>query len=152
VPSAAARKSLRRLSRSTTTGRLSRSRTETLAPARAPRCDHLAAACGRHARAETVPALAHQFARLVGSFHGISPLHARPACVCSFSVKHKFQRGRAIWRGLYGTPPGSSMRRCRTLRAHFHHAAIWKMYDKTTTPVPGFRGRRASVIVLRHLG
>jgi uncharacterized membrane protein YdjX (TVP38/TMEM64 family) len=33
------------------------------------RCDHLAAALGRHAGTETVTALAHQLARLIGPFH-----------------------------------------------------------------------------------
>jgi len=38
---------------------------------RTPCRDDLAAAFGRHARAKTVPALAHQFARLIGPFQGI---------------------------------------------------------------------------------
>jgi hypothetical protein len=49
--------------------RRSCSRTETLAAARAPRRNDLAAALGRHTSAITMPALAHQFARLVSSFH-----------------------------------------------------------------------------------
>jgi hypothetical protein len=49
----------------------SQSRAEPLAPLRAARSDYLAAALGRHAGAEAVAALAHQFARLVGPFHGV---------------------------------------------------------------------------------
>jgi hypothetical protein len=72
TPLAAARKSVRRLNRSTaTTGIGPRSRTEALAPARAPRRKHLAAAFCRHPGAKAVAALAHQFARLVGPFHGV---------------------------------------------------------------------------------
>ena len=40
-----------------------------LAPARAPRDEHLAAALGGHAGAESVTALAHQLARLIGPLH-----------------------------------------------------------------------------------
>src|SRR6202023_1681547 len=47
---------------------------QSLATARAPGRDHLAAARGCHAGAETVPAFAHQFARLIGPLHGwLSP-------------------------------------------------------------------------------
>jgi len=49
------------------------SRTEPLAPTRAPRRQNLAATLGRRAGAKAVAALAHQFARLVGPFHeGVS--------------------------------------------------------------------------------
>ena len=54
-----------------------RSRTEPLAALRAPGRQHLAAAFGRHAGAKTVTALAHQFARLIGPFHGIDLRSAR---------------------------------------------------------------------------
>jgi hypothetical protein len=37
---------------------------------RPPRREHLAAAFGRHARAKTMPTLAHQLGRLIGPFHG----------------------------------------------------------------------------------
>jgi hypothetical protein len=48
-----------------------RSRTEPLAALRAAGRQHPAAAFGRHPGAKAVAALAHQFARLVGPFHGI---------------------------------------------------------------------------------
>jgi len=54
-----------------------RSRTEPLAALRAAGRQHPAAALGRHPGAKAVTALAHQFARLVGPFHGID-LRARP--------------------------------------------------------------------------
>jgi hypothetical protein len=54
-----------------------RSRTEPLAALRPPRRQHSAAAFGRHPGAKAVTALAHQFARLVGPFHGID-LRQRP--------------------------------------------------------------------------
>jgi hypothetical protein len=70
VPPAAARKSLRRRTRSkATTERALRLRTEPLAPLRATRSENPAPTFGRHPGAETVPTLAHQFARLVGAFH-----------------------------------------------------------------------------------
>jgi hypothetical protein len=54
---------------------------EALATLRAPPCHHPPTACGRHALAETMPALAHEPARLVGPFHVKSPfrLKARAA-------------------------------------------------------------------------
>ena len=83
---------LRRLNRSmdNTASGGRRSRTEPLAALRAPGRDHLAAALGRHPGAETVSALAHQFARLIGPFHGIllrSP-DAPPPVIASIS--HNF--------------------------------------------------------------
>src|SRR4029077_5883286 len=85
IPAAAARKSVRRLNRSMAAADMSaadmaavdmakrekRSRTEPLAALRAPGRQHPAAAFGRHPGAKAVAALAHQFARLVGPFHGI---------------------------------------------------------------------------------
>jgi hypothetical protein len=65
-----------------------RSRAQFFAPLRAPRSQDLAAALGRHAGAKAVTALAHQFARLIGPFHGMLQWQ--------------------YWRGLYGTPPGPS--------------------------------------------
>src|SRR5580700_4406602 len=90
-PAAAARKSVRRFNRSMVAAdmaaadmatsdvarREKRSRTEPLAPLRPPRRQHSAAALGRHPGAKAVTALAHQFARLVGPFHGID-LRQRP--------------------------------------------------------------------------
>ena len=70
TPPAAARKSPRRFSRSMTTAMLPRSGTEPLAPMRAAISEHFAAAPCRHARAEAMPPFAHQFARLIGPFHG----------------------------------------------------------------------------------
>lgn len=75
-PAAAARKSGRRLNRSMVAGEM-RSRTEPLAALRPPGRQHPAAALGRHPGAKAVTALAHQFARLVGPFHGID-LRRRP--------------------------------------------------------------------------
>jgi hypothetical protein len=50
-----------------------------LAPPRPARRQHQTAAFGRHAGAKAVAALAHQFARLIGPFHGIvSAAHATP--------------------------------------------------------------------------
>src|ERR1700689_752071 len=54
-----------------------RSRTDPLAALRPPGRQHPAAALGRHPGAKAVTSLAHQFARLVGPFHGID-LRARP--------------------------------------------------------------------------
>jgi len=48
-----------------------RSRAQPLAPVRPARCQHFATAFGRHAGAKAVAALAHQFARLIGPFHGM---------------------------------------------------------------------------------
>jgi hypothetical protein len=45
-------------------------RAQFFAPLPAPRIEHFAAAFGRHAGAKAVTALAHQFARLIGPFHG----------------------------------------------------------------------------------
>src|SRR3984957_11589238 len=84
-PAAAARKSVRCLNRSMVAADLTademRSRTEPLAALRPPGRQHPAAAFGRHPGAKAVTALAHQFARLVGPFHGID-LRQRP-------VRHK---------------------------------------------------------------
>ena len=78
-PLDAARKSARRFNRSMTIADgWSRSGTELLAAARPPCREHLAAACGRHPAAKAVAALAHQFARLIGPFHGICLRCARP--------------------------------------------------------------------------
>src|ERR1700689_461633 len=85
-PFAAARKSVRCLNRCMVVADMvaadmaadeMRSRTEPLAALRAPGRQHPAAALGRHPGAKTVTALSHQFARLVGPFHGID-LRARP--------------------------------------------------------------------------
>jgi hypothetical protein len=56
-----------------------------LAPSRASRIKDLAATVGRHAGAETVTALAHQFARLVGPFHGF----VSAACLTSGKSLHR---------------------------------------------------------------
>lgn len=47
-----------------------------LAAARAPGRDHLASALGGHTGAESVPALADDFARLIG------PLHESVSAIC----------------------------------------------------------------------
>lgn len=70
---AAARKSVRRFRRSTAPRSLGR---QPLAPLGAPPRQNLpAVACG-HARAETVAALAHKPARLIGPFHRVCRLAA----------------------------------------------------------------------------
>src|SRR5207244_859233 len=69
TPLAAARKSVRRRNRSMKRRRAV-SGAEPLAAARAARGEHTATAFGRHARAETVTAFAHQLARLIGPLHG----------------------------------------------------------------------------------
>src|SRR5580692_9228411 len=75
-PAAAARKSVRCRNRSMVADEM-RSGTEPLAPLRPPGRQHSAAALGRHPGAKAVAALAHQFARLIGPFHGID-LRQRP--------------------------------------------------------------------------
>src|SRR5258708_29741356 len=111
TPAAAARKSVRRLNRSMVAADIAaedmaaadmaaedmakremRSRTEPLAAVRPPGRHHLAAAFGRHPGAKAVAALAHQFARLVGPFHGID-LRRRP--VSPQAKRREFDR-RAI--------------------------------------------------------
>src|SRR5580700_5615271 len=85
-PAAAARKSVRCLNRSMAAADMAaadlaadelRSRTEPLAALGPPGRQHSAAALGRHPGAKAVAAFAHQFARLVGPFHGID-LRQRP--------------------------------------------------------------------------
>ncbi len=60
------------------TGDTRRSRTEPLASMRAPRRQNPAAALARHAGAEPVAALTHQFARLVRPFHQAVSAATRP--------------------------------------------------------------------------
>ena len=138
APFAAARKSLRRFSRSTTAERAPRSRTEPLAPARAPRRDHLTAALGRHARAKTVPALAHQFARLVGSFHGIFSAARKTRIRLQRSRSDtEIQRGRTIGAAYTGPLPA---RQCDATRAPTtaFQPRVQNLYDRTETPAPEF--------------
>jgi len=47
---------------------------EALATAGAPGSNHAAAADGGHAGAETMPALAHELAGLIGPLHGFTPV------------------------------------------------------------------------------
>lgn len=68
---------------------------EPLAPAGATGRQHFATALGRHAGAEAMPAFAHQFARLVGPFHGIDLRKgARPGLhsVGRRSIGHRFRQ------------------------------------------------------------
>jgi hypothetical protein len=51
--------------------RPSKSSRQALATLGTAASQHVAAADGRHARAETVAALADEFARLVSTFHGV---------------------------------------------------------------------------------
>jgi hypothetical protein len=105
TPRAAARKSPRRFSRSMTTAIPPRSGTEPLAPMRAAISQHFAAALCGHARAKAVPAFAHQFARLIGPFHG--SFSAARRCALADRGDTKDLRNR---RGLYESPSGASMR------------------------------------------
>src|SRR6202051_976421 len=89
---AAARKSVRRVNRSMVAGEM-RSRTEPLAALRPPGRQHSAAAFGRHPGAKAVTALAHQFARLVGPFHGIFLRCARNSASFTASFTASFGAG-----------------------------------------------------------
>jgi len=102
TPPAAARKSPRRFSRSMTTAMLPRSGTEPLAPLRAAIGEHSAAALCRHARAEAMPPFAHQFARLIGPFHGFFSAARPPIEAIPRNLRDR--------RGLYESPSGASMR------------------------------------------
>ena len=55
------------------------SRGETLAPLGAPVRENPAAADGRHALAESMPAFADEIAGLEGAFHGLPPSNYEPA-------------------------------------------------------------------------
>jgi hypothetical protein len=66
----AVRQSLQEFQIGGTRGGLPPLRTKLRASARPPRRQHPAAAFGRHPGAKTMTALAHQFARLIGPFHG----------------------------------------------------------------------------------
>src|SRR5262245_53525668 len=70
VPLAAARKSARCFNRTMGIREVMRSGAEPLAAATAPGGNDFAAALGRHAGAETVTALAHELAGLIGPLHG----------------------------------------------------------------------------------
>ena len=110
LPPAAARKSARRFKRSiagigdpTAAG----SGAQPLAAAGATRRDHLATALGGHAGAETVTALAHQFARLISPLHGQvlrwSQAVARgfgPGISAKICRRGEAGRSGARWRGL----------------------------------------------------
>jgi hypothetical protein len=56
----------------------SRSGTQSFAAPRAPRGQYLAAAFTGHTGAKAMAALAYEFARLIGPFHGVSPLRRLP--------------------------------------------------------------------------
>src|SRR5262249_22685783 len=77
APPAAAKKSARCLSRPIGTSHWPASGAEPLASMRPALGQHFAPAFGRHARAETVTALAHQLARLIGPLHGCFSAAAR---------------------------------------------------------------------------
>src|SRR3954471_7003586 len=91
VPVAAARKSARRFSRSMGPPRARASGTEALASPRTPRCDDLAAADRGGPGAEAVTALAHQFARLIGPFHG-----SHIQLVCGLGAQVTDERRRSV--------------------------------------------------------
>ena len=133
------------------------SRTETLAAARAPRRNDLLAALGRHTSAKTMPALAHQFARLVSTFHRTISAARKTRVFRSLSVGHSFCRSNRAdrsdrilvgrtefrlrardWRGLYGTPAGSSMRRARQ-----RLGIVALVFLRTRFPVPLARCARS---------
>jgi hypothetical protein len=100
------------------------SRTQALAPVSTTRCQHLAAALGGHTGAKAVAALAYQFARLIGPFHGSClRSRARNGLFCPLGRPLLLGWGRAhappINRaalagdcgGLYGTPLAPSNQR-----------------------------------------
>jgi hypothetical protein len=58
----------------TKTYRRRNSRGQPFAAARAPRRDNLAATDGRHPSTKPVPALAHDFAWLIGPLHRAAPI------------------------------------------------------------------------------
>jgi hypothetical protein len=66
--------------------------TESLASTGAARRDHSATALLCHPSAEAVAAFAHQFARLIGPFHGCSPLIGNLGC--------RLERGTRASRGV----------------------------------------------------
>src|SRR6185503_3765020 len=70
------------------------SRREALAALRTPPGDDRAAASRGHALAETMPALAHELARLIGPFHVWSPLTASP-CRGELKPPQRRPQGRA---------------------------------------------------------
>lgn len=84
-------------------GNGARSRAKPFAAAGAPRREHSAAAFRRHPGAKAMAALAHQFAGLIGPFHGIGLRYApgldRPV---------EGSAAARLWRGLYGSPLGPS--------------------------------------------
>lgn len=63
------------------------SRGETLAPLGAPVRENPAAADGRHAFAESMPAFADKIAGLEGAFHGLPPTNYEPAVYGFAQVK-----------------------------------------------------------------
>ncbi len=129
MPVAAARKSARRLNRSmgnrAEAGPAGRSRTQPLAPVRATRRQHLAAAFGRHAGAKAMAALAHQFAGLIGPFHGICLRCARHANAGAQLARLIRDRSALV----NGTRPSA----CHHLAAQ--HATDWR---SACTPLPRF--------------
>src|SRR6202050_1341703 len=111
-----------------TTAMLPRSGTEPLAPLRAAIGEHSAAALCRHARAEAVPPFAHQFARLIGPFHGFFSAARPPIEAIPRNLRDR--------RGLYESPSGASMR---------SHCYAAPPKHKIRAPRRGFfrfRGRR----------
>ena len=120
-PAAAARKSLRRFSRSTGNEGAGAPITHSAACGRAPAaprrpCGHPWSPCARetHAGAGAPICSAGRFVS-----RDLSPLHARPPPTCRSDRANTLCRTRTFnsahaprdWRGLYGSPHGSSMRR-----------------------------------------
>src|SRR5262249_52835183 len=110
APRAAVRKSARCLRRSMADGRRRRaSGTEPAAAVGAALCEHPAAALGRHARAETMTALAHQLARLVGPLHRVfSRLQWLPLARRGGAGSVGYARPPSDNRNWSGLPPFSS--------------------------------------------
>jgi hypothetical protein len=74
--------------------------TEPLAPMRTALSEHFAAALRRHARAEAMPAFAHQFARLIGPFHGVFSAARQRAPADRGNIKSICAIGAAYTRAL----------------------------------------------------
>ncbi len=117
---------------------------QTLATARAARSDDLAAALGRHAGAKAMPALAHELARLIGPFHGVSLRWSRRNAGCfgwcaparsSANVRGRRCRIRAAYKGQGLV---SSMRRdARAGSRRFIFRLIYQLHRADLEGRPG---------------
>jgi hypothetical protein len=111
---------------------------------RASRRENPAAALGRHARAETVAALAHQFARLIGSFHGIFSA----ARNLSRESARRRQGASAPFRAAY--TKGLHARQCDARELAGRTLCIENMRDETETSAPN-NCAKIKPLTSRHL-